>query len=441
MPAFRFFISHARTGTPGDNLQHLFYDDLDKEIKQIMHASEAGFFDVEGIPAGAEWPRTLEAALNSTHCLVCLYSSAYFNSKPCGQEVKAFQLRLQKYVEQNPGLKPELLIPVFWESKSDVETLIPNALGSVHYNLPPIPGASTSRQDDVQAMLNQTGLRAIMTQSAVGSTPHASAYLDIIRAYAEQIKRASTRFDISGCGFTGSFASLDNAFLTQQISPGPANSSTRSYGKGPKFVRFLFVVGKPDELAALAERRATSCYADDSLLWKPFLPPTDDDVASICQSAVTQEGLLALWVDTSVVLDEDAVKKTVKQAQSSNNVLVVVIDPWSALLPNWSALMKVLDEIRIKYGSILIPWNELDTDVAQHKDKLQEALEAVFEATAAEHSSWFSEISLRDRKSMEDQLRARIAVIRSRIVSHLAKEGRVKPLPPGSQLPNNPVPA
>jgi hypothetical protein len=85
-------------------------------------------------------------------------------------------------------------------------------------------------------------------------------------------------------------------------------------------------------------------------------------------------------------------------------------------------------------------WNEKDPDTAGKASELRSQLEEAFENTTQENTSLLSEIAFKSSQDLENQLRAKITFIKSRILNRLARQGQVRPLPPGTPLPSTPVP-
>jgi FxsC-like protein len=438
MGAFRFFTSYAHADAQADNLLRDFYKALSDTLKRTIAATEEGFFDEASIPVGGQWPRSLEGALHTAKCMLSFYSPSYFNSKYSGKEVKAFQLRMEQYRQQNPASDPALLLGVLWENKMVVESIIPPSLRDVQYGVPHF--GDLNRTHALQEMVNQHGLRSIMQRKDAGSNDDRVAFVDIVERYAAQIRQATTNFDLSACDFPGNINDLSNDFPLDRAPEQAAAPTAGSYGKGPKFVRVLFLVGKANTFATVEERKKLDYYDDsDERLWRPFLPSSDDPIANLVAGVVASEKLVADWVRLPAAPDETTFQRIVAQAMADKNVLVVLIDPWSVFVPDLQASLNVLDKTRLVYGAMFLPWNDEDEETKRYSDTLQEKLKRTFEALSADNEAVLSQIVFHSSADLANQLRTRIAVIRSRIVSSLAKQGQIRPLPSGTSLPSAPV--
>ncbi len=448
MAVFRFFCSYAHADARVDNFLRDFYKALSVELKRTMGANEEGFFDEASIPIGGTWPRSLEGALRTTKCVLSFYSPGYFNSTYSGKEVKAFQLRIEKYRQLNADSDPTLLLGVCWESGLNVNQIIPSSLAQVQFGVPPLASEDQhgvqddlNRTKELNQMMRQHGLRMIMQKKETGSPYYRLAFLDIVERYAAYIRRSTTQFDISNCGFSETLKDLVPDFPVERSPEEAASLTSASSPKGPKFARVLFVVGKPDAFAAVKQRKNLSPYDDsDERLWRPFLPAADAPIGSLVAEVIASEKMVADWVKTPAAPDANTFRKIVEQAMTDKNVLVVMVDPWSVFVPELQTSLGVLDKTRLTYGTMFLPWNDEDDEMKKYSATLQEELERTFEALTADNAAVLSEIVCHSWGDLANQLRAKLAVIRSRIVAAMARQGQIRPLPPGSSLPNASVP-
>jgi hypothetical protein len=136
-----FFLSYASISQSHDRLVKQFFLDLADAVRVAAGLKEGDVpeeeigFCAEQLSAGKRWPPELCRKLSSCRVLVCLYSSAYFKSLPCGQEFEIFRNRLNDYIRDNGVEPPDLIIPVIWVKNFD-EKLLPKALKEIHYEDP-----------------------------------------------------------------------------------------------------------------------------------------------------------------------------------------------------------------------------------------------------------------------------------------------------------------
>lgn len=147
-----FFLSYASISDEYDDQVRVFFSDLVKavrvfgQLKKNEYSDEdVGFLALQ-MPAGTDWPAELYNKLNSCCVLVCLYSTAYFESEHCGREFQIFRSRLNEYIRAR-GIQPQAqIIPVRWfVPKNFDERLLPTALKRIQYNLSGFDEATNQR--------------------------------------------------------------------------------------------------------------------------------------------------------------------------------------------------------------------------------------------------------------------------------------------------------
>ena len=448
---YQFFTSYAHADALDDDLLRTFYFDLASELKRTTAAREDEFLDVLNIASGEEWRRSLADALGSSKSLLAFYSPLYFGSPDCGKEVAAFQTRLRnlKNDVQNPAASTasQLFIGVLWESERNFKDRIPLSLTDFQYGVPhfaeePLKSdrKAIDKTVEVQKLERQYGLRRIMQLKDAGLPEYTAAYLEIVSRYAAHVEVATRQCDLSAYGFTGDYRTLTPTFPVQ-LSVADAAASTRSSGrKGPKYVRVLFIVGAPATFAGMNQRSNVTGYSDDPRLWQPFLPEADDEIGPIVGRAIALEKMNPEFVSTSAGLNPATLSKIVDAAENDNNILVVIIDPWSVYIPSLASNLISLDKRRIVYGSMFVCWNEKDSDITTRARELLDELEGVFFGMTQENASLLSEIVFHSPQELENHLRAKVTLAKTRILARLAKQGHIRPLPPGTPLPSTSVP-
>jgi hypothetical protein len=87
------FFSYRRD--PENNDWHKrVKDKLIHHLKFELNSEEVvAFFDTEEIKSGERWRKKIQLALQSSKCIVCIWSPRYFNSKWCVSEWLTFERR------------------------------------------------------------------------------------------------------------------------------------------------------------------------------------------------------------------------------------------------------------------------------------------------------------------------------------------------------------
>ncbi|MGA8727192.1 MAG: TIR domain-containing protein [Terracidiphilus sp.] len=411
-----------------------FCNELASTVRRIMSSNEEYFFDSKNIPPGAEWPRTLEDALQTVRSMLCFYSPKYFNSPDCGREMKAFRLRLHKFREANPGKEGFGPLGLLWESEIDIKSLIPPQLQDLQYNLPHWDGGDVTRTDQLRKRLSGFGLRYILQRASAGQNQDKVDRVDIINYYAQHIKKITQSCDLSAYAFEGEYKQLQPEFPAERGSNAPAAHALSGYGLGPKFVKVLFLVGKANEISRIEYGRNLRYYDEhDERLWKPFLPGLEEEIVILVNRAITSEKAIAESIVCPTIPDESKLTDVLRQVKANNNVLVVIVDPWSSYIPEFRPSLGVINERRLINLALFLPWNDEDEETHKHASELMERLNTSFEDL--QEGLQLEEMIYHSPDELERQLRAKIVLIQSKIVARAAKTGSIRPLPGGTPLP------
>lgn len=384
MPYY-FFFSYARANN--DPYLSQFFDDLSDKIRDKVGLGKdvtVGFFDQRDIQLGAEWDEELVQALQTCPVIVSLYSPAYFNSPYCGKEWQFFQRRRQLYVTtaraagaQNVEL-PSVIKPVIWIPLRQGKTP-PAAVAGAQYTM-----------GDPRANHNRVGLRDMRKRYA----SFEEAYDGFINQLADQILDALETFTLPSdrtlLDWTSMVPPLEHALpqldastldtiespfhSTAPVQPGelaelPIAPSRRR--GGPKSVRFIIVAAKPDEFPR-GERTPEVYLQYGGADWKPFLPVAPGRVIALAQ---TVAGQLDISSDELPFIDNLSqlaqLRQVLRDAETSNSLVIMFVDPWTAKLPSYALRLKAFDEYNYLNCSIFIPWNK-DEETAEVRNALKQ---------------------------------------------------------------------
>ena len=255
-----FFLSHARS-----DLGYLkqFADDLESELRSKLGSAEVLFRDTKSLEPGAKWNNELARAL--TTCRVFLYaqSPTYFSRPWCCKEWHAFSRRLDAFQD-----RPPLMIPILWE-------VCPN---------PPSAAAENQFvQEDLGDIYAREGLRYI-----IKIKKYENEYQEFLTRFSQKIITAMNRYPLTDSPALPVFDEFPESFRTS--SEIISRTVLPNVQRGPRYAQFIYVVGKQAEL----KNKRTFCdpYGDDELGWKPFLPPSIDEIAILTQGIAANEKLI-----------------------------------------------------------------------------------------------------------------------------------------------------
>ena len=147
--------------------------------------------------------------------------------------------------------------------------------------------------------------------------------------------------------------------------------------------------------------------------WKPYYPQ-DDAVEFLSQDVTRPE---RLFYD-HVTVGDDLVKR-IREAEATNTIVVMIVDPWSVKL-NEGPLLEFDSSLFLNCG-LIIPWNENDTETINKKEQLQ----ADIQRTLLRNYKWNSPY-IRDSVTSAEDLRRKLILIINEVRRRLIREGPVQ---------------
>jgi len=171
-------------------------------------------------------------------------------------------------------------------------------------------------------------------------------------------------------------------------------------GKGPQFVRFGFVAGKPGEFPEGA--RDEAYRTDGGGDWKPYYPEASP-IEYLAQKTALNAGLrISNRLQFGPTLATD-----VRNAEADGSLVVLFVDCWTAELPMYEPILKQFDQNNYFNCSIFIPFNDNDPEAFARRDSLLEFVRTnVFKRWAlfANAGLPFFRDSIRSIHQLEDEL-------------------------------------
>jgi FxsC-like protein len=395
--SFLFFFSYARDDWKGNYLK-IFYDDLVEQVRFITGhpQTHVGFRDTLGIEVGSNWSSVLAEGLACCQTFVPVFTPTYFTRPYCGREWWSFRSRIERYARENPGAAPRLILPILWSA--------PHYLpGDLHPEITKIQ----LTQQDLGEYYSKEGLLQIMKQGRKCKKD----YGIFVEKYAEKLVSAWKQWTLmpgprcqleevvnffelgksprrtkgsdtyAARGEGNAMASptmttlLDEkAAAAQQharegISPAVLTDETR----GPRYAHFVFVAARRSELSDGAPHRDDAAYDDEGAFWKPYLPPHDDTVFTV--ATYTARRLKFTPIEIPI---DPKIEELLDRARAEERVVVIIIDPWTLLLPRYAEIMKRCDAIDLYNCVILIAWNRQDPQTTQEMEFLRNEVRKTF---------------------------------------------------------------
>jgi FxsC-like protein len=155
--------------------------------------------------------------------------------------------------------------------------------------------------------------------------------------------------------------------------PGPVKPLAGSCNTGPRFVQFVFVAGRRDELGSVRER--LDPYGDDGGYdWYPYLPEVKERVGITSMSVACMEKLMFEFVPFN-----DDIIVNIKKAERENKIVAILVDTWTLRLPRYRTLMNEYDGQRLPNCAVLVCWNSRDEELTEaEREELKAKLSTSF---------------------------------------------------------------
>jgi len=418
--AYEFFFSYTR-GNSGQYLQQ-FFAHLSDELREQMglpKGTEVGFFDQQEIELGEEWQETILGALQASKVMVCVYSPGYFKSPYCGKEWQFFQMRREAFRRskaaagvQPPPLPPTIK-PVFW-------------LAPLPTDLDDAVKASQYLWGDPNDEHNREGLKYVLQKF----NDYSSLYWNYVKRLATEIREAAAAYDMPQLTPRPPLKAVPSAFVKQVVArtePQQAASPVHVQDE-PRHVRFVFVAGNPNEFGGV---RSPAAYVSTGARdWRPFYPQITSRIGRFVQNFVSDE---ELDFDSSELLLDDNLIQEIEKAYHERKIVIILVDGWSvSWKQEYQQILQRFDRDLKPYiinCSVLVPWNESDTEVADRRDAIVETVRNTFDIRA---NVWKNPIFYRDSIRSIDELRDALREVLTHIRSEMHKRAER-----GRSLPSN----
>ncbi|MEU7933612.1 TIR-like protein FxsC [Micromonospora echinofusca] len=345
-----FFLSYAHEDNRNGQVQE-FFGDLSEAVARLAGVGwdQAGFVDGQ-LPLGATWSQELADALATSSCLVALTSPRYVVSDYCGREFRVFADRVDAH-EREFRRRPPAVLPIRWIPCDRV----PGALtGFQHKNFP----AGTVYAQDGLLTLKQR-------------RRHHDEYQDFVDALAKHIVQTDRDHRLLRPARRPVLAEVTSAFETTRRRPAPGSSAARSpRSTSARHVWFVLAAGSAAELAGTrsgVEERYGALARD----WRPYRPELEAPIGSYAGAVATTKSY-GWTVEDAVDLAEVR-----EWARAHNQIVVLVVDVWSAGLPRYELTLVGYDRDPDTTTPVLVPWTAADDAAADGHQRLWETLARV----------------------------------------------------------------
>jgi FxsC-like protein len=367
------------------------------------------FVDREVLRTGAHWETNIRDALQSTRVLVALWSPHYFRSEWCGREWYVFWQRQLAHAAASgqPQKLPEVVIPVLW---------IPTSMA----DQPPASYLQNRAGSAGQTYAKQ-GLEHLLRRPQQFSVDYQNVLEALVTAIQQALDDRSVLPVAVGLPPGAGLPTM----WSVAAQPAVAGSATPAAGplQTPD-VRFYFVAANADEIRTVRSADATRYYGErGGRDWRPYVPDPDLELGWFVQGALQREKVYA----RPVPLTKTAAAE-LADAQEQGELLIVMVDPWSARLPKYQALLSDFDKQASNYSAVLVPWNAQDAETIAHQQTLEDDLLLVLPTKAPVGSEQFRQVG-RSAEQLANDLANAVALLSGRLMKVEQARRRLPPSP------------
>lgn len=421
MTGYWFFLSYARPGPYHDGLIQQFYEKLSHAViakaglNPDLTPEEVGYWDQSSNRTGDEWRQRMHTALQTTRVLIAVYSQRFFTSECCGKELQGFTMRLEAQAKLSGDPPRGRILPVLWDPFR-VPNPLPHGLQNIQFK--------DKALGDVYA---QKGLSRLADLSE-----HEDDYRKFLDEFAERVVVAADSGELTSQYKLPPLDDIPNVFA-------PTGKKTKEDRKGigesgPGVACFAFVAGVRTEMSGI--RNDVAPYGSDDFRrdWRPYLGAITNSVGQICQRIASEESLFYENLEPG----KDLVT-FVRDAERRQNIVVFVVDPWSARIETYRQVLSEYDQALFSNTGVLVAWNYKDAETSRDRDKLHEIVGETFSRNIGLKMGYFRD-DISTLEGLNKELKDTIHSVRKMII----QQGRtVRPVDNARSKPtlSGPTPA
>lgn len=327
-----FLVSYVRG--VDDAYVEEFFNDLRREVAALVGAGrphEVGVLATDLDVGEEHWPTQTVSALAATQVFVPLCSPRLLLSESVGRQWWIFRERLRRLRDESGENAPSLL-PLRWSAVRDLPSDFPS-----YFPADPADPRRTLRQ-----YLRLRTLR-----------PQYTSFLDRL---ANRIVKTARVHTLREYWPLPSPSRTPNAFtLADTGLDGPLLRGTRN-------VRFVVVAGSRDDMERV--RDELEYYGKDSTEWAPYRPRHVQPLAMQAQAVAASQ------LFGSEVTDLKDLRRTLDLAEEANDLVVLLLDPWSTRIPDSRRRLSDADRAGLPEAAVLVPVNAADRESERSHEEL-----------------------------------------------------------------------
>jgi FxsC-like protein len=279
--------------------------------------------------------------------LVPIYSPNYFTkSIYCGKEWQVFSDREQENRSSRKPVDvtmPEVILPILWTAPINY----PSGVTALQNSHGADPAAYLSR-----------GLGYMMRSP---------------RKFGEQIQEFIDTFgrELARMTQTQGAAKMRNIADWDAIAP----PFPENYRHGVGYVRYLFIAGRNDQMKTVRQRFDAYGQFENRRDWRPCFPDIDLQAGDLAHAVALENKKSYEFVE---IADVNGLVDRLKEARDLQNIVVIVVDPWTLNVSDFDDFARKLDAVEFPTSAVIVVWNEHDPETLANLQPLQTRLSVHF---------------------------------------------------------------
>ena len=385
MAYYDFFLSFAsadwRQGAK-DDLKIVFAD-LEAKLKSFGFTGR-GFFSSRDIGRGQDWEKELLRVLPASHVIVPAYSPNYFKSAWCGREWEVFWRRQQEN-RVNPPVDvraEEVILPLIWTADFlELPSRVPNVQYKVSVSDAPV--------------YMERGLGYLMQSRK----KYPGKYEDFVHRFATELANMIKKQGADKMRLLPEVYKMDLPFPD-------------TYKWGLKHVRYVFLAGRYDEMQHIRATLTPYGQFENRRDWRPCFPNIDRAAGDIARAVAQENGK-----DGHEFVEPGgsaALLTALREANDRNNVIVVVVDPWSLSLHSFREFVEKFDSESFPTSGVIVSWNGNDGETPHHLPVLKNRLADHFGGRVAREEYYNPQVA--NPEELRDAIVATFAAAQERLL-------------------------
>jgi FxsC-like protein len=404
-----FFLSYA--SVDGDPYMDTFFRDLRDAVRARtgLGPDDIAFRDRSNLQAGVHWPSALVDAVGMARVFVAMCSPSYFASTHCGKEWQYFTESSKHHRNDMTGA-PANLLPVTW---------IPSR------TLPDVAHHIQHFHEEFGSIYKREGLQFLARLRR-----YRDDYELFVTRFAERIISVGDERPVPAPVQVPDLEDVSSAFHVGTASTGPAvaagwSASPSTSGRrrprvevgqalnpaqvpgGPRHVNFVMVAAPSHAVARI--RRETQYYGPSAQDWAPYKPDSNQRICVFAQNIASTKDLTSALAPA-----ESSIVELISRARRNNEVVVLIVDVWTARLDPYHEVLAEYDELNAPTSAVMIPWNSSDQEMASRAAELREGLHHAFPNNLARGDTVFR-AAIPTEKHFQSALEEVLAEVQSRV--------------------------